>query len=59
MVKLHTGVAVCNREGVYHTRMRRLGTEGRRENSRPLLRIGREFFADLNKDTDQIGFVPC
>lgn len=27
MVKLSLGVAVCNREGVYHARLRRLGTK--------------------------------
>ena len=30
MVNLIQGVAVSNREGVYHARLRRLGTEGRR-----------------------------
>ncbi len=30
-MKSFEGVAVCNREGVYHARLRRLGTEGRRE----------------------------
>jgi hypothetical protein len=29
MVKLSVGVAVNTREGVYHARLRRLGTEGR------------------------------
>ena len=27
MVKLASGVAVCSREGVYHARLRRLGTK--------------------------------
>lgn len=29
MVKFISGVAVSNREGVHHARLRRLGTEGR------------------------------
>lgn len=29
MVQLILGAAVYNREGVYHARLRRLGTEGR------------------------------
>ena len=30
MVKLTRGVVIFNREGVYHARLRRLGTEGGR-----------------------------
>lgn len=57
MVKSWQGVAVCNREGVYHTRLRRLGTEGRRRI------LGRSFEPTENSPAELkklvLDSVPC
>lgn len=41
MVKLNREVAIFNREGVYHARLRRLGNRRRTDNYLPILRIDR------------------
>ena len=57
MVKLQRGVGVCNREGVYHARLRRLGTEGRRSI------LGRSFGPTENTSAESkklvLDLVPC